>query len=214
MTNLEKAKYLYKERERQQALFGEYDLGGEPGWNILLDLFISHFQHKRIQITSACIASLAPTTTGLRWIGKLESHGLISRQNGEDKRVVFVEITSKGRDVMNRYLDGCLNSKRLFLTDEPPPIMSAHQLYGFNLPKKSFVIVGDMRISANGPDIVVFEDGSSIVVLADQVSAAHSEYGVKATITYEDTYFRLDDMVVIWTTEAEKRVYLERYKLN
>jgi DNA-binding MarR family transcriptional regulator len=61
---------------------------------MLLDLFASSVEGRRISVTSACIASGVPTSTALLWISKLAAKNLIVRRpDPADRRRTFLEIT-------------------------------------------------------------------------------------------------------------------------
>lgn len=53
---------------------------GEPAWDILLDLAISHYWRRETSVTSLCIAADVPSTTALRWISGMTREGLIVRR--------------------------------------------------------------------------------------------------------------------------------------
>jgi hypothetical protein len=68
----------------------------ECGWIVMLDLYKNHGR-RSISVTSACIASMHPPTTALRWISQLVEKGLIERLNDEnDARRVFVQLSQEG----------------------------------------------------------------------------------------------------------------------
>ena len=98
------AREAYAVRRRRAVLFKSEDLFGEPAWDILLDLYIAHTEGKLVSVSSACIGSAAPPTTGLRWLGVLSDHGLILREHDpEDQRRVLVRLTEKGLSAMDEY---------------------------------------------------------------------------------------------------------------
>ncbi|MFO6447244.1 MarR family winged helix-turn-helix transcriptional regulator [Erythrobacter sp. NE805] len=100
------ARMVYALRRKRAALFGNPDLFGEPAWDILLDLFIAQAEGKCVSVSSACIGSAAPPTTGLRWLGVLADEGLVVRESDpEDNRRVHVRLTTKGHSAMQRFLD-------------------------------------------------------------------------------------------------------------
>ncbi len=100
------ARNAYALRRRRTAIFGNPDLFGEPAWDILLDLYIAHAEDKSVSVSSACIASASPATTGLRWLGILAEEGLIVRENDAgDHRRVLVRLTPAGLAAMDRYFD-------------------------------------------------------------------------------------------------------------
>lgn len=105
------ARMLYRARRWRDRLFGDPALFGEPGWDLLLDLYLARADGKRVPVTSACIGAAVPTTTALRWLGALEEQGLITRQSdNSDARRVFVELSDRANaamdDWLSRYLRG------------------------------------------------------------------------------------------------------------
>jgi hypothetical protein len=100
------ARQAYALRRKRTAIFGNPELFGEPAWDILLDLYIAHAEAKPVSVSSACIGSAAPPTTGLRWLGVLADEGLVVRENDpEDNRRVLVRLTRKGVAAMERFFD-------------------------------------------------------------------------------------------------------------
>ncbi|WP_349512143.1 MarR family winged helix-turn-helix transcriptional regulator [Erythrobacter sp. NFXS35] len=100
------ARMAYSLRRKRAAIFGNPELFGEPAWDILLDLFIAHGEDKPVSVSSACIGSAAPATTGLRWLGVLAEEGLIVRENdAQDNRRVLVRLTRAGVTAMERFFD-------------------------------------------------------------------------------------------------------------
>lgn len=100
------ARKAYALRRKRASLFGNPDLFGEPAWDILLDLYIAAGEGKPVSVSSACIGSAAPATTGLRWLGVLADEGLVVRENdAEDHRRVLVRLTHSGQAAMDRFFD-------------------------------------------------------------------------------------------------------------
>lgn len=100
------ARDIYEIRRKRAAIFGNADLFGEPAWDILLDLYIAHADQKPVSVSSACIGSLAPATTGLRWLGVLTDCGLVKRMHDpEDQRRVLVVLSERGLAAMDRYFE-------------------------------------------------------------------------------------------------------------
>ncbi len=94
----------YERRRRRTAIFGNAELFGEPAWDILLDLYIAFIQDKPVSVSSACIGSAAPPTTGLRWLGVLCDQGLTLREHDpNDQRRVLVRLTDRGVAAMDAY---------------------------------------------------------------------------------------------------------------
>jgi hypothetical protein len=103
---LAQARQAYSLRRKRAAIFGNPELFGEPAWDILLDLYIAHADGKPVSVSSACIGSAAPPTTGLRWLGVLAEEGLVARENdADDHRRVLVRLTHAGISAMERFFD-------------------------------------------------------------------------------------------------------------
>lgn len=101
------AREAYAVRRRRTHIFDNDELFGEPAWDILLDLYIAHVECKTVSVSSACIGSAAPPTTGLRWLGVLSEQRLVSREHDpEDQRRVLVRLTDKGLAAMDEYFEG------------------------------------------------------------------------------------------------------------
>lgn len=103
--SLATARHAYWLRRQREQIFGSTELFGEPAWDILLDLYIAHAQGKMVSVSSACIGSASPATTGLRWLAVLTEQGLIAREaDTHDHRRIMVRLTDKGLIAMERFL--------------------------------------------------------------------------------------------------------------
>jgi hypothetical protein len=103
--HLELARKIYQARRERDKLIPS-ELTGEPGWDILLDLYIKGLEGTDVSTTSACLGACVPGTTGLRWIGLIEEHNLVERYPARhDQRVTYVRLTPKGFRTMQRYLE-------------------------------------------------------------------------------------------------------------
>lgn len=94
----------YQERRRRSKYF-DVDLFGEPAWDMLLDLFVAGAVERRLSVTALCYGSGSSQTTALRWLGVLESKGLVGRSADKlDKRRVWVMLTKQGDLAVRSYL--------------------------------------------------------------------------------------------------------------
>ena len=85
--------------------FFEAELFGEPGWDILLSLYIGLKEGYRQKVSSVCNESGVADTTAIRWIETLRELGLIDRRrNPIDARSTFIELTPLGAEKMDRLL--------------------------------------------------------------------------------------------------------------
>src|SRR5438067_2106779 len=53
---------------RDRARFLSRELLADPGWDMLLDLLYAELANRPVSVSSVCIASGVPQTTGLRWL--------------------------------------------------------------------------------------------------------------------------------------------------
>ncbi len=96
----------YASRRRREGLFCK-SLFADPAWDMLLDLYVQRHAGRPISIHSLCVASSVPQTTAVRWIGRLEEHGMISRSPClKDHRVIHVTLTESAVRTMQTYLRG------------------------------------------------------------------------------------------------------------
>ncbi|MBD2841909.1 MarR family winged helix-turn-helix transcriptional regulator [Erythrobacter rubeus] len=98
------ARSIYSIRRRREFIFGDADLFGEPAWDILLDLYAAYASGKTVSVSSACIGSAAPPTTGLRWLGILADQDLVVREHDpNDQRRVNVRLSDAAIAKMDAY---------------------------------------------------------------------------------------------------------------
>jgi hypothetical protein len=92
-------------RQRQlRAQFFDGDLFADPAGDMLLDLAAARAEHKRVSVTSLCIASGVPPTTALRGIALLTVAGLLVRVEDEsDRRRAFIALSDRASEAMARF---------------------------------------------------------------------------------------------------------------
>jgi predicted transcriptional regulator len=84
-----------------------------PPLNILLDLYISHREGQSINVSSVCLGSGAPATTGLRYISRLMEMGLLRKtEDARDHRVQYVALTPAGVILIAQTLDEVASGDR------------------------------------------------------------------------------------------------------
>ena len=77
----------------------------EPAWDILLLLYLADSSEGRQTIGQVAELVETPLTTALRWIGYLEKEHLVGRKDHPtDRRIVFIELTDKGRTALDAFL--------------------------------------------------------------------------------------------------------------
>ncbi len=89
---------------RERTRYLSHELFAEPAWDMLLDLLQAEIAHRRVSVSSLCVASGVPSTTGLRWINHMVGQGLVIRRaDPHDGRRVFVELAPEVSKSLRRY---------------------------------------------------------------------------------------------------------------
>ncbi|MEI9927580.1 MAG: winged helix DNA-binding protein [Sphingomonas sp.] len=102
--NAQEIRALIRSR-RLRAQFFAGELFADPAWDMLLDLFAAQLEHRRVSVSSLCIAAAVPPTTALRWIGTLHDAGLFERQaDPSDRRRAYIALSAKGIEGMRGYI--------------------------------------------------------------------------------------------------------------
>ncbi len=98
------ARWLERCRQERDSFFAA-DLSGEPGWSLLLDLFIVQGEGLAVTTSGACFGAGIPQTTGIRWLEKLDLAGLIERTpHAHDSRFIMIQLSAEGRRQMEKLL--------------------------------------------------------------------------------------------------------------
>jgi DNA-binding MarR family transcriptional regulator len=100
-------RYLRQRRAREVAFpAGTFS---DPAWDILLDLYASDLEGRRVSVSSACFAAAVPPTTALRWIRKLVEDGALTRvQDPKDGRRVYVTLSEYAWQSMDHWVSQAL----------------------------------------------------------------------------------------------------------
>jgi hypothetical protein len=99
------AEHLLRVGRGRSECFPEWKLD-EPGWTILLDLFVQSRRNRPVSIQSACIAAAVPATTALRHLAKLIELGAVIRApDPSDARRVFVSLAAETEARLLEYLN-------------------------------------------------------------------------------------------------------------
>lgn len=81
-------------------------LFADPAWDMLLDLYITKSQNRRLSVTGACIGANAPLATALRYMSLLQERGLIRRlPDDTDGRRAHVELTDRATTLITELLN-------------------------------------------------------------------------------------------------------------
>lgn len=90
---------------RLRAQYFNRVMFAEPAWDMLLLLYLGESLEGRQTIGHLAELVETPLTTVLRWVAYLEKEQLAERRDHPtDRRMVFIELTDKGRKCMNAFL--------------------------------------------------------------------------------------------------------------
>jgi DNA-binding MarR family transcriptional regulator len=96
---------VLRARRRREAIFGK-DLFADPAWDILLELYAAELGQRRVPTSELAAVAGIPLTTTLRWISKLESEGLLTREDDPlDGRRVWVALTRNALPMMTDFFN-------------------------------------------------------------------------------------------------------------
>lgn len=99
------AKQLRDMRKSRTRFFDE-SLFGEPGWDMILALYIADVEGYRLKVTDLVNESQATSSTALRWIDRLHELGLVHRrENTLDRRSHYLEMPVDGLRKVSAMLD-------------------------------------------------------------------------------------------------------------
>lgn len=101
----ETVRSMIKLRARRRRVFAE-NLFGEPGWDLLLGLYLAELEDRVESISSLACASDVPMTTALRWTSMLIKGGWIEReQDSTDARRILLRLSEKARSGMDSFFN-------------------------------------------------------------------------------------------------------------
>ncbi len=99
------ARSILSQNQIRKKLFSN-NLFGDPGWYMLLELFVQYLEGTKISSKSLTISADCPPTTALRYVGLLEEAGLVTRTSStDDRRFTLVELTQEGFFAVGSFLE-------------------------------------------------------------------------------------------------------------
>ena len=79
-------------------------LFADPAWDILLELYASSLEQRRVSVSKVCGSAAVPATTALRWICKMENDGLVLREPDPfDRRRIWISLSPIAMRSMDNY---------------------------------------------------------------------------------------------------------------
>lgn len=92
---------------RHRFRYFKRSMFGEPAWDMLLALYIIEPSEGHQSISQLAERVETPLSTTVRWIDYLEREKLVEREpHPTDKRVIFIRLSEKGRELIDGYLSG------------------------------------------------------------------------------------------------------------
>jgi DNA-binding MarR family transcriptional regulator len=102
VTLVEAARQEFEKRRRRSEVLPD-GIFGEPGWEILLQLYVQQ-QGTRMNIATLTGSLNLPASTVLRWLNYLQDKQFIRREvHPTDQRSVFVELTTTATKALDSY---------------------------------------------------------------------------------------------------------------
>jgi DNA-binding MarR family transcriptional regulator len=100
----EAARQLWLFRRERRRIFNDAAFAN-PGWDILLDVYLASADGERLSTKSACLAATVPKSTALRYLARLCELQLVTRvPHPSDNRTKWIELTAEGLEQMEMYL--------------------------------------------------------------------------------------------------------------
>ncbi len=104
------ARRIYALRRQREETFGA-SLFSEPGWDILLHLYVAAGEGRPVSVSCACGGAAAPATTALRKLRQLEEERWIVRAGDPaDARRSYVRLSARAVEKMRELLRGACPS--------------------------------------------------------------------------------------------------------
>lgn len=107
---LARARIEFENRRRRTRFFGQ-SMFGEPGWDMLLALYLQHAAGPRQTLGRLLQLSGLPPSTGKRWLDVLSEEGLVMREaHPYDARTYFVRLTKKAHELLDAHFSETTDS--------------------------------------------------------------------------------------------------------
>jgi DNA-binding MarR family transcriptional regulator len=102
------ARAILEDRKRRAQFFNP-GMFGEPGWDLLLNLYVFDRDGRCLTIGKLTKLAGVSQSTSLRWLEYLTDQKLIIReQHPTDARTAYVVLTDKAREALGSYLSQML----------------------------------------------------------------------------------------------------------
>lgn len=99
------ARIMLRSRQRRKDSFPSV-IFGEPGWDMILQLYVAHCAGETIDVSGLCGCTGVPKTTALRHLDRLAAQQLVERlDDSADGRRIFVRLSRTLREQTEQWLD-------------------------------------------------------------------------------------------------------------
>jgi hypothetical protein len=95
--SVRQARHILAMRQIRHDYFPDM-LFGEPGWDLLLQMFVAEAERRRLSVEQCLDLSTAPASTTMRWIRLLTDRGLVIEEAGS------VILTAAARPALKAFL--------------------------------------------------------------------------------------------------------------
>jgi hypothetical protein len=89
-SSVRQARHILAMRQTRHEYFPDM-LFGEPGWDLLLQLFVAEAERRQLSVEQCLGLSTAPASTTTRWIRLLVDQGLVI----EEEESVILTVTAR-----------------------------------------------------------------------------------------------------------------------
>ena len=104
-TTEEDVQLVLAARRARETYFGP-GMFADPGWDLLLHLYVAKLQGKKLSVSLLSDVSGVPLTTAMRWLDILDGAGWVTRKPDQfDRRRVHVELSDRGIATLQVYFD-------------------------------------------------------------------------------------------------------------
>lgn len=98
------ARRIAKVRSARKELLPAAKLG-EPGWDMILALYLANIRGERLTVSNVCAASDTPPTTAFRWLTRLIELDMVTRHNHPtDARVIYIHLQPVAAQLIEAFL--------------------------------------------------------------------------------------------------------------
>lgn len=107
------AKHILSGRRRREKFFPGIRFG-EASWEMILDLYVTTMEGRKVDASGLCLASGVAPTTAVRYVELLVEDGYISRDaDDQDGRRSYISMKPALRNAMEGWLDAEIAASKL-----------------------------------------------------------------------------------------------------